>query len=62
VANITPPLTVEEIKLLLRLRQLRKNPPKSTRIATFPLKINATGVWELLEKPPKFISGSVAGY
>jgi hypothetical protein len=60
LANITPPLTIEEIKLLLRLRQLRKNPPPTAKIATFPLRINATGAWELLEKV-KYISGSVAG-
>lgn len=60
MTNITPPLTIDEVKLLLRLRQLRKNPPKLIRIATFPLKINATGVWELLEKTPRYYSGSVA--
>ncbi len=57
MSNGTPPrLTKAEIKLLLRLRQLRKQPPTVFTVNTYPLKVKVTGSWELLE-----VSGSGAG-
>lgn len=53
--NVNAVLTVAEMKLLLRLRQLRKYTPITLKVVTFPLQVNVKGVWETLET-----SGSIA--
>jgi hypothetical protein len=53
-----PALTKAEVKLLLRLRQLRKADPCEVKVSTYPLQINVRGVWEVLEA---ITSGSAGG-
>jgi hypothetical protein len=54
----SPSLTKAEVKLLLRLRQLRKSEPCEIKVNTYPLQINVRGFWEQLEA---FASGSGGG-
>jgi hypothetical protein len=54
----TPKLSKAEIKLLLRIRQLRKQPPAVVKLNTYPLQVNVRGSWEVLENT--YTSGSVA--
>jgi hypothetical protein len=45
----SPAISKAEVKLLLRLRQLRKAGPCEVKVSTYPLQINVKGVWEVLE-------------